>query len=77
MSQVSFEDPFKFMHAFLPRNCICFAFKMFILKTVHTEIYRVGRKKRSELSSHIAVELHCGESSNLDGLMSQHISTSV
>ena len=39
MSQVSFEDPFKFMHAFLPRNCICFAFKMFILKTVHTEIY--------------------------------------
>ena len=39
MSEVSFEDPFKSMHAFLPRNCICFAFKMFILKTVHTEIY--------------------------------------
>ena len=46
--------------------------------TPHTAvIYRVGRKKRSELWSHIAVELHCGESSNLDGLMSQHISTSV
>ena len=39
MSQVS-EDPFKFMHAFLPGHCICFAFEMFILKTVHTEIYK-------------------------------------
>ena len=39
MSQVS-EDPFKLMHAFLPGNCICFAFVMFILKTVHTEIYK-------------------------------------
>ena len=34
------EDPFKFMHAFLPENCICLAFEMFILKTVHTEIYK-------------------------------------